>query len=287
MPFAPTSDGVRLHYEEVGSGTPVLFLHEFAGDHRAWEPQMRFLSRSNRCIAFAARGYPPSDVPPEPGAYSQSKATSDAVTILDHLGIERAHIVGHSMGAYTALHVGLRHPGRCLSLAALGCGWGSRPEDREHAALACEEIAQLFETGPMTKAAGAYARAAMRLTFQAKDPRGFAEFERMLQQHSDIGSAMTMRNIQAKRPTLWDMKEALERLEVPLLVIVGDEDHPCLDGSLFLKRVVPTAGLLVIPRSGHTIPLEEPDIVSRALFELFSAVSMGTWLSHRSTAQVS
>src|ERR1700722_7847641 len=276
-----TEDGIGLYFEQTGSGVPVLFVHEFAGDHRSWEPQVRYLSRRHLCITFASRGYPPSDVPGSPDAYSQDLARSDVIAVLDALGIEKAHIVGHSMGAYTALHVGINHPDRCLSISALGCGWGSKPEDRKESAQACERIAEMFEREPIAQAAAKYARFPMRGTFEAKDPRGFAEFESTLAQHSAIGSALTMRNLQQKRPTLWDMKTQLEAFRLPLLVLVGDEDHPCLDGSLFLKRIVPQAALVVVPRSGHTITLEEPDAVNAALCELFSALSLNAWMAHK------
>ncbi|WP_238123240.1 MULTISPECIES: alpha/beta fold hydrolase [unclassified Xanthobacter] len=280
-----TSDGIALHVEEAGAGTPIVFVHEFAGDHRSWEPQMRFFSRSHRCVSFAARGYLPSDVPTDPDAYGQDVARRDILAVMDGLGIEKAHVVGHSMGAYSALHVGLHHPDRCLSVAALGCGWGSSPAERDASVKACEDIAAMFENEPIAVAAAKYARAPMRLTFEAKDPRGFAEFEAMLAEHSGVGSALTMLNLQLKRPTLWDLKAELEAFQPPLLVVVGDEDFPCLDGSLFLKRTVPTAGLLVVPRAGHTITSEEPAAVNAALAELFAASEGGTWMSHRRLAQ--
>ncbi len=274
-------DGTRLHVEEAGSGIPVVFAHEFAGDHRSWEPQMRFFSRSHRCVAFDARGYPPSDVPTDPAAYSQEIARGDLLAVMDALGIEKAHVVGHSMGAYTALHIGLDCPERCLSVAALGCGWGSISAARAETVRTCQETARMFQSEPIELAAANYARAPMRQTFQAKDPRGFAEFERMLAEHSGTGSALTMLNIQLKRPTLQELEGRLRGFTMPLLVIVGDEDFPCLDGSLFLKRVVPTAALLVIPRSGHTITAEEPAAVNAALAELFYAAEAGSWMSHR------
>jgi pimeloyl-ACP methyl ester carboxylesterase len=281
MPHVSSIDGVRLYYEEVGSGTPIVFVHEFGGDHRSWEPQLRAFARSHRCIAFAARGYPPSDVPESGDRYGQDIAVEDVTAILDELGVGAAHVVGHSMGAYTALHFGIRQSSRCLSVAVLGCGWGSDPTARDAAAATCVEIAQMFEAGPPAQAAANYARAPMRHTFEAKDPRSFAEFERMLAEHSGLGSALTMLNLQLKRPTLWEMGEALRGFVPPLLVIVGDEDFPCLDGSLFLKRTVPTAGLLVMPRTGHTINSEEPSAVNGALAEFFAASEAGSWLSHR------
>lgn len=275
------SDGVMLHVEEAGVGSPVIFVHEFAGDHRSWESQMRFFSRSHRCIAFSARGYFPSDIPQSPEAYGQDISRRDILAVMDALGVEKAHVVGHSMGAYSALHVGLRNPERCHSVAVLGCGWGSSPADRDASVQACEDIASMFENEPIATAAAKYARAPMRLTFEAKDPRGFAEFELMLAEHSGRGSALTMLNLQLKRPTLWELEDDLKAFIPPLLVVVGDEDFPCLDGSLFLKRTVPTAALLVVPRAGHTITSEEPAAVNAALAELFTATATGTWMSHR------
>lgn len=284
MGFVVAEDGCRLYVEETGQGTPVLFLHEFAGDHRSWEPQVRYFSRAHRCVAYAARGYLPSDVPSDPQRYGQDVAVSDALAVLDQLGVEKAHIVGHSMGAYTALHVGLRHPSRCLSVAAIGCGWGSSPGDREMAALSCDSIAALFRDNPIEKAAAAYARFPMRKTFEAKDPRGFAEFERMLAEHSPEGSIHTMLRLQKLRPTLWDLEADLTTFAPPLLVLLGDEDHPCIEGSIFLKRTVPTAALAIIPRAGHTITTEEPAAVNAMLEDLFAAVARGVWMSHRRSA---
>jgi pimeloyl-ACP methyl ester carboxylesterase len=281
MPSISAADGTQLYYEEVGTGTPVVFVHEFAGDYRTWEPQMRYFSRSHRCITFSARGYPPSDIPSDPALYSQEIARGDVLSIMDALDIGKAHVVGHSMGAYTALHVGIYHPERCLSVAALGCGWGSSPSERDASVKLCEDIAAMFENEPIEQAADKYAHFAMRLTFKAKDPRGFADFAAMLADHSGIGSALTMLNLQLKRPTLWELEEKLKLFSVPLLVILGDEDAPCVDGSIFLKRTVPTAGLHVIPRAGHTITSEEPALVNASLEQLFSASEAGRWMSHK------
>jgi pimeloyl-ACP methyl ester carboxylesterase len=283
MPKIKSADGTKLYYEEAGSGTPVVFVHEFAGDYRTWELQMRAFSRSHRCVTFSARGYPPSDVPSDPSRYGQDIARADVVAIMDALGITKAHVVGHSMGAYTALHVGIRHRERCISVTAAGCGWGSvaDPAVREAMRKVAAENAKLFTDNDIKTAAAIYADAQSRQTHKYKDPRGFAEFAGMLGEHSALGHALTMSMLQAKRPTLWDMEADLKRFSVPLLVIVGDEDDTCLEGSVFLKRMVPTAGLLVIPRSGHTITSEEPIAMNAALAELFADAEAGRWLSHR------
>jgi pimeloyl-ACP methyl ester carboxylesterase len=283
LPTLASTDGVSLFYEDNGSGDAILFIHEFAGNHRTWAGQIAALSGNYRCIAYCARGYPPSDVPEGDQNYGQDKAVSDAVAVLDSLGIEKAHIVGHSMGAYTALNVGIRHPDRCLSVAALGCGWGSHPDERETVRGLCEDIARMFREEPIADAAAKYARFPMRHTFEAKNPADFAEFEKILAGLSPEGAALTMLNLQRDRPTLWDMEAALRNFSPPLLVLVGDEDHPCLDGSLFLKRTAPTAALQIVPRTGHTITMEEPDIVNAALRDYFAAATDGSWMNHKRT----
>ena len=131
MPAIVTDDGVKLHAEETGQGEPLLFVHEFAGDYRSWEPQVRFFSGAYRCVTYAARGYPPSDVPTDPEAYSQERAVADAIAVLDGLKIGRAHVVGLSMGGFTALHLALGHPGRILSAVVAGAGYGAEPERAE------------------------------------------------------------------------------------------------------------------------------------------------------------
>jgi pimeloyl-ACP methyl ester carboxylesterase len=286
MPKIKTADGINLYYEEAGTGTPVVFVHEFAGDYRTWEPQMRAFSRLHRCVTYSQRGYPPSDVPGDPARYGQDIARSDMIALMDALDIRKAHIVGHSMGAYTALHVGIRHPERCLSVTAAGCGWGSLPDPaaREAMRQVAADTARMFTEKGMAEAAAIYGDGQMRQAHKHKDPRGYAEFLRMLSEHSAQGHAHTMAMLQAKRPTLWDMEADLKTYSVPLLVISGDEDEPCLDGSVFIKRVAPTAALLVIPRSGHNINTEEPDAFNAALAELFAAAEAGRWLAHKPPA---
>ena len=283
MPTIATPDGTKLYVEESGRGTPVVFIHEYAGDYRSWEPQVRHLGRQHRCVTYSQRGYPPSDVPSDPACYSQDIARDDAIAVMDALGIAKAHVVGHSMGAYTALHVGIRYPQRCLSVTAAGCGWGSFADAAKCDAMRAmaAETGRMFTDEGIAAAAAKYADAPMRQAFKHKDPRGWAEFARMLAEHSAEGHAHTMLNLQLKRPTLWDLEVQLRQFAPPLLVIVGDEDDLCLDGSLFLKRTVPTAALLVVPRAGHTINSEEPAAVNAALAELFAAAEAGRWLAHK------
>src|SRR5437588_10526674 len=127
MPHLTTDDGVRLYYEETGSATPIVFVHEFADDYRGYEGQMRYFGRRYRCIAFNARGYPPSDVPEDPSRYSQDRARDDLRCVLDELGVATANIVGLSQGSFAVLHLALAYPDRVASLVVAGIGYGSHP----------------------------------------------------------------------------------------------------------------------------------------------------------------
>jgi len=276
MPHAGADDGVKLYYEEAGVGAPIVFVHEFAGDHRSWEPQMRFFSRRYRCIAFNARGYPPSDVPADTERYSQARARDDIIAVLDHLGIDRAHIVGLSMGGFATLHVGLAHPERARSLVIAGCGYGARPGEEEKFRAECEAAAQAFDAD-WPAAAAKYAIGPTRVQYQNKDPRGWEEFRAMLAGHSALGSALTLRGVQKMRPSLYDLIPAMRQMTVPTLIMSGDEDDPCLEASLMMKRTIPSAALAVLPRTGHGLNLEEAVAFNACLTDFFHQVETGRW----------
>jgi pimeloyl-ACP methyl ester carboxylesterase len=277
MPKLRTEDGVELHYEEAGSGTPMLFVHEFAGDARSWEPQLRFFARRYRCIAFHARGYPPSAVPSDPAAYSQDRATDDIAEVITGLGLGRTHVVGLSMGAFATLHLGLRHPALARSLVAAGVGYGAAPGKRDQFRAEVEATAARIAAEGMERMAAIYSRGPTRLVFEEKDPRGFAEFRAQLAEHSTEGSALTMRGVQRERPSLFDLEAGFRRMTLPTLVIAGDEDDPTLEPSLYLKRVISTAALLVMPKCGHTMNLEDPDAFNRAVLDFVTQVDAGRW----------
>ncbi len=275
MPKADIN-GVEIYYEESGAGTPVVFVHEFAGDYRSWEPQVRHLARRFRCITYNARGYPPSGVPESHEDYSQDIAVAELLGVLDHLGLERAHIVGFSMGGFATLIFGLRHPERALSLVVAGCGYGSGG-DRSKFKRDVELVAGRMLTDGMEKVAEVYARGPTRVQFKDKDPRGWREFYEQLRASSSLGHANTMRGVQKRRPAIGELVEEMKQLRVPTLVIAGDEDDPCLEPGLLMKRTIPTAALVVMPNCGHTINLEAPDAFNRHLEDFLGMVEAGRW----------
>jgi pimeloyl-ACP methyl ester carboxylesterase len=277
MPHLTTDDGIRLFYEETGTGIPVVFVHEFAGDHRSYEPQLRYFGRRYRCIAYNARGYPPSDVPTDGERYSQERARDDIRAVLDALHIDKAHIVGLSMGGFATLHFGFTYPGRALSLVIAGCGYGAEPGERAKFQTEAEKSAAQFETLGMEKASETYAIGPTRVQFQNKDPRGWKEFAGQLAQHSAQGSALTMRGVQKCRPSLFDLVDKMRSITAPTLIMTGDEDWPCLEPALLMKRTIATSALVVLPNAGHLINLEEPDAFNRQLADFFHAVDVGAW----------
>jgi pimeloyl-ACP methyl ester carboxylesterase len=278
MPTASVG-AVRLHYIEAGQGTPLVFVHEFAGDAESWQPQIRFFSRRYRTIAFNARGYPPSDVPDSVDAYSQQQAADDIRGVLDHLGITQAHVCGLSMGGYSTLHFGLSYPERALSLVVAGAGYGS--DDPEGHKRDSELVIRRFETEGMEKTGDFYAHGPSRVQYLEKDPIGWRDFRDRLVSGSAKGHALTMRGVQMKRPTIYSLEARMTLLEVPTLIVTGDEDEPCLEPAIFMKRKIPTSGLVVLPKTGHAVNLEEPDAFNRAVLDFLTAVDSGRWTRRR------
>ena len=276
MPYANVN-GVKLYVEETGTGYPIVFVHEFAADHREWETQVRYFARNYRCITYAARGYLPSDVPDDPAAYHYTNFADDIGVVMRHCGVAKAHIVGLSQGAYATLIFALRHPEMASALVAAGVGSGSPHEQRDDFRKQCAVVAQRFLSEGMPAVAQELSIGATRVQLQNKDPRGWQESVEHLSQHSAKGSSLTMRNFQGERPSLYDFAKELSQLTIPTLVIVGDEDEPCIETSVFLKRTIPTAGLFMQPRTGHAINLEEPAAFNREVQEFFSTVERGRW----------
>lgn len=277
MPHARTDDGVRLYFEETGSGIPIVFVHEFAGDWRSWEAQLRHFGQRYRAIAYNARGYPPSDVPESVASYSQARAADDVAAVLDHLAIDRAHVVGLSMGGFATLHFGFRHPARARSLTVAGCGYGAEADAREQFRAEAAAIADFLRREGMAAFAEKYAYGPTRVQFENKDPRGFAEFKARLAEHSALGSANTQLGCQRERPSLYHLVGDMQRLTVPTLILTGDEDWPCLAPGILMKRNVPAAALVTMANCGHAINLEAPDEFNRHVREFLAQVDAGRW----------
>jgi pimeloyl-ACP methyl ester carboxylesterase len=275
MPLAP-SQGARISYAETGRGTPILFIHEFGGDHRSWDDQMRHFGRGWRCLAWAARGYPGSDVPQDEALYGQDVFNRDAIAVLDAAGIRQAHVVGLSMGGYTALMLAAKFPDRILSCVAAGAGSGSLKATRAQFIAECRATAAQFDRAGKIDAE-AMGLSPTRVQLQIKDPIGWRTFVRHLAEHSPHAAARTLRTVQAGRASLYDLEGELQGIAAPVLLMVGDEDEPCLDVNLWMKRLMPSARLAVLPGSGHAINLEEPALFNQLVEQFLVDVERGSW----------
>jgi 3-oxoadipate enol-lactonase len=277
MPYATTPDNVKLYYEEAGTGTPILFIHEFASDWRGWEPQMREFGKRHRCITYSARGYTPSDVPDDPNAYTYKHVMRDAVAVLDHLKIDSAHLIGLSMGGYTCLQVALNHSDRVRSMVLAGAGSGSERWYTGNFHKHSRAIGDQFEGESAAAVARTYGMSASRIPFLIKDPRGYAEFTSRLAEHDAKGSAHTSRGFQGGRPSLYGFEAEMKALQTPALIVVGDEDDRCIEPGLFLKQALPASGLVMFPKTGHVVNLEEPDLFNRVVGQFLTRVEAGRW----------
>lgn len=266
MQFAD-SHGVKLFVQSTGAGIPIVFVHEFAGDYRNYDDQVRFFGPNFRCVTFNARGYPPSEVPTDVEQYGQAFAVEDIASVMRWAGVENAHIVGVSMGGYATLNFGLTYPERARSLTLVGAGHGSDPARREQFLRDSAELAERLVTMGMEQGIEHYANSTIRRRFKEKNPRGFEQFNRQFAEHSALGSSLTTRGYQMRRQTIYELEAKLRELRVPTLIVTGDDDEPCIEPALFMKRTIPDARLWIVPRTTHAVNLEEPEAFNRVVFD--------------------
>ena len=274
MPLAH-SNGIDIFYEERGTGFPMILSHEFAGSWESWKDQIRFFSRRYRVIAYNDRGYPPSSVPDDPSTYSEEQSVEDLLGLMDALGIEQAHIGGLSMGGALTLKFGIAHPERCRSLTIAGAGSGTT--NKEQFLKEQDATATVFEQRGSGAVGEFYSRGPARVQLQSKDPLGFEEFVDLFVRHSAEGSARTMRGVQMRRKTIYEVEAEMRTCRVPALILSGDEDELCLEPALFMKRNLPNAGLAILPKSGHPINLEEPALYNQLVLDFLTRVEQDAW----------
>jgi len=271
------ANGIQLYYEISGKGTPIVFVHEFAGDHRSWEDQVRFFNRRYRTLVYNARGIPPSDVPEDISDYSQDIATSDLAGIIQALNLMPAHVVGLSMGGYATLHLGLRHPELVRSCVVGGCGYGSVMSQREQFQKEANEVARRIEEEGLEKFGPLYTAGPTRVQLERKDPIAYEKFQNHFVERSAVGAANTMRGLQGARPSIYELEGEIKKSRIPTLILTGDEDEPCLEPAIFMKRTIPTSALVTFPNAGHLINLEEPAMFNRVVLDFITEVDAGRW----------
>jgi pimeloyl-ACP methyl ester carboxylesterase len=258
---ASTADGFALYYETHGSGLPIVLVHELGGSHASFHFQIDAWSPRCQCVAYNARGYPPSDVPPKVESYSQDFAASDIGAVLDAAGFADAHLLGVSMGAAAVLQFALRHPERARSIILCSIGSGSDEPQGEYKKN-MEAQADFAQSAGVKALAERMLESPNRHRLKDKSPAEYKKFIEQLATISPLGIANTMRGVQARRPPIYAYKERAAALKVPTLVVVGDEDAPCIKPSHFLRDTIPNARLEIIGKCGHLVNIEEPAILN-------------------------
>ena len=282
MPFVD-ANGIRLHYEAVGSGPPVVFCHEYASDARAWEAQLRFFGSRYRAIAYNGRGYPPSTVPQDDSDWLHHHLINDLAGLLDALGIERAHIVGQATGGNVALNFAIAHPDRVNGLVVIGAGAGT--SDRERWLAGARALADDIAARGTAQALVSIEQAPQRAIFQAKDPRGWQDFLALLHDLSPVAAEKLMRITLTDRLPVTALKEKLAGMTLPVLVMTGDQDFPSHEACRFIRDHAPHAGLAMLPMCGHAMNLEEPMLFNQMVSDFLSAVDAGRWGTWSRTAE--
>ena len=271
MPFATASDGVKLAYEIAGKGPAIIFVHELAGTLHSFDLQIAALKPRFRCIVFNARGYPPSEVPPDAQSYSQDIAAADIGAVLDAAGARDAHVMGVSMGSAAALQFALAQPERVRSaiLCSIGSGSDAKPDDYM---AAMEAMAARIEQNGMAQLRENFTTSPARVKLKDKNPAEYAKFLREIEGFSIKGLANTMRGVQRRRPPLYAHRERIAAMTIPTLVVLGGDDQGCAKPSQFLAETLPGARLEILPNTGHGVNLEEPQRVNRLVEDFIAEV---------------
>ncbi len=266
------ANGIRIYYEERGTGPAMVWAHGLEGTWRGWEATMAYFQNRYRVIAYDARGHGRSEIPDRPEAYSQEIMVQDMRGVMDALGVVQAIVGGHSMGANVALNLALRYPERCLGLIPVGIGsgssdqpwwrdwWGALADLAEQQGMAAyfEEMKKLPAWG------SAFA-----------DPKTGKQVTGETLNSSPKGIAYTIRGVQRERLPIFQLASKLEKLPVETLVVLSEEDTPVVECSQFIVQRVPRASLEIIPAKSHWTHLEAPEKFLAAVDRFVSRLAVG------------
>ncbi|MCP9483292.1 alpha/beta hydrolase [Shimia sp. CNT1-13L.2] len=268
MPEFQSADGLTLYYEDTGAGTPILFVHEFGGDYRSWHLQVPVLAQKFRCITFSARGFHPSAIPEDRARYGQTFSTGDVLALMDHLGVERAHVVGTSMGSFTSLDFALTYPDRVLGVTLVGNSSGPRDEaERVHyrETWIGHEVA-LRETRGGQGAVEVLEDDPAYQSFQKNQPEHWAIYANNLRGQSASGAVHVLSTVHWSRRSLFEDTERLKAFDRPVLLVTGDEDYYLVgETNAFLQDILPHATWHRFPGTGHLVNIERAEVFNQLL----------------------
>ncbi len=245
-------NGVKINYHLSGEGPAIILLHGFTGSHQDWAFQIPVLSRKYRVVAMDHRGQGKSEAPSSPDDYSVSIFAQDVYSLLQHLGISKACLVGHSMGGFMALEFVLEHPEMVTALVLVDTSSGEWERDPGYEQMRAK-LKELALTEGMEAAFefNAAHNAMVRDRFEKHPELREVSRQRMLQ--TPVNGYIYAGD------AIWSWKPVTHRLSqirVPALIVVGEEDTPFLKASQIMKESIADAELVIIPGTTHT-PHEE------------------------------
>jgi pimeloyl-ACP methyl ester carboxylesterase len=247
-----TRDGVRIFYEDEGTGIPIFLSHGFGASTRMWDGQVAEFSDRYRFIRWDMRGHGQSDSPDDPALYSQAHTLGDILGVLDYLEIDKAVIGGHSLGGYMTLAFNARHADRTKALVLQGCGPGYRSDTaRATWNIRAENRALSLEEGGL-------------------DALGGGAEVNVIEQKSALGLANAARGILSQVDAA--AIDSLPGIGVPVLILIGDGDEHYLQGSAYMASRIPGAINVTVPNAGHGVNVDQPNIVNKAFGEFLADI---------------
>ena len=276
MPTIQTEDGISLYFEESGAGDPILFVHEFGGDYRSWAHQVPVFFRTHRCLTYSARGFLPSSVPDDRNCYGQAWATSDALAVINHLNIERVHLVGTSMGSFTSLDFALKHPERTLSVTLVGNSSGPRndAERNEYRRVWIGEEVRLREAQGTVGAVKVLENDPAYQSLQKNKPGAWATYAENLREQSVLGAIHILSTLHWNRRSLFDVETQLRTFDKPVLLVTGDDDYYLVgETNQFLNEVLPDCSWHNFQGTGHLVNIEKSTEFNELLGEFLRSVN--------------
>ena len=278
MPYATATDGIKVHYEVIGfkRHAPVLFVQGLGAEKNSWNLQRAALALRWRTVALDNRGAGRSDKPD--GVYDLEQMAEDAISVLDHAGIESAHVVGLSMGGAISQIIALKHPNRVrsLTLVATAC--------RNHEWR--EELLQSWADVAETEGMGAVGKEAARWMI------GPRSFRRLLPALGWMGplqlfnpAVAFVSQVRAILQTTDTLTDELHNIDCPTMVVVGNQDvlTPRGDAEEIASRI-PTAELVIISGGAHGLHIEHATTFNRILLEFLGRAEK-SWVPHGAAAR--
>lgn len=253
---------------DVGDGPPVVLLHGLACGQRMWFHQVRALRGRFRVITYDQRGHGGTDAPAVATAYSAALLARDLVGVLDGLGIERAAIVGFSLGGGPALALAASQPHRVSRLVLADVGAGA--DDPVKIEAMARRWVTLIDQHATDELVCEMLRSELFKVYARRNTRRRDHMAALIRNTPAKGLRFLLSEVLAKRKSLFRLTGVLQSLRVPTLVMVGEQDYVCSKAARLLARNIPDAELKVIANSGHMAPLEQPAAFSAALLQFLS-----------------